>query len=205
MRCYSKKLLAFTTAAVLWLSGCGRGIKPSAEAVSGASSEQVYPVGSYERRAAELAAAGKDIAGREVIDLGEESIFGGIAVACDGNGELLAEEKEGEIRFRITDRRFRSLSELLRFVRRHAGETEARRLSGCFAERDGTLCFLVGTDGRIIKDIRRNIQCDSQRLTFSITYQNQTRSRNGIIRSDVSFVRKDDIWRLDALTELRAR
>ena len=120
-------------------------------------------------------------------------------------GELLAEEKEGELRFRITDRRFRSLSELLRFVRRHAGETEARRLSGCFAERDGTLCFLVGTDGRIIKDIRRNIQCDSQRLTFSITYQNQTRSRNGIIRSDVSFVRKDDIWRLDALIELRAR
>ena len=52
---------------------CGEDILEVSSAVS---SEQVYPVGSYERRAAEFAASGADITGREVTDFGEESIFG---------------------------------------------------------------------------------------------------------------------------------
>lgn len=193
--------------AVILLSLCGCGEVESklhpAEETSAVSSEQVYPVGSYERRAAEYAAFGLDITGREVTDFGSGSIFGGIEVQSDENGEIICTESEGALWFRITDKRFVSQRELEAFVRKHAGERDAERLCVYFREKDGALYFTLGKDGRTVKLWRRYYMNDPVLLTVQAVHSDECKRKYGLSQSKVCFVREDGVWKLDRLVAVR--
>ena len=160
----------------------------------------MYPVGAYERRAAEFAASGADITGREVTDFGEESIFGGIQVESDDNGEPVCTESDGALRFRITDKRFISIGSLTAFVKKHSGAAEAERMRVFFREREGALYLTLGEDGRNVKYWRRYYMNDPVRLTVQAVHSDACRRKYGVLRSDVCFVQEDGVWKLDRLT-----
>ena len=200
---FRKAMFVAALVVILLLScGCDEGKcgEDILEVSSAVSSEQVYPVGSYERRAAEFAASGADITGREVTDFGEESIFGGIQVESDDNGEPVCTESDGALRFRITDKRFISIGSLTAFVKKHSGAAEAERLRVFFREREGALYLTLGEDGRNVKYWRRYYMNDPVRLTVQAVHSDACRRKYGVLRSDVCFVQEDGVWKLDRLT-----
>lgn len=198
-------LSAVLAVCLIFLPLCLRGaeLNDSHEKIPDVSSEQVYPVGSYERRAAEYAAAGKDITGREVTEFGEGSIFGGITVEADENGEPVCEESDGTLWFKITDRRFSSCRVFAGFVRKHSGTREAERLRPFFRDREGRLCFAVGENGKKIKRWRRYYINDPPRLTVQAVHSDDCVKKYGLSRSEIVFVKEDDAWKLDRLVSIR--
>lgn len=196
-------LSAVLAVCLIFLPLCLRGaeLNDSHEKIPDVSSEQVYPVGSYERRAAEYAAAGKDISGREVTEFGEGSIFGGITVEADENGEPVCEESDGTLWVMVTDVRFCSFSEFSGFVRRNAGVKEAERLCRYFCDRDGALFCAFGGNGRQVERWRRYFVTGSRQMTVRMFYKEKRGKTYVLSRSDVCLVMIDGVWKLDSVTE----
>lgn len=198
-------LYAVALAVVLPLCGCGEpGRGEDVREASAVSSGQVYPVGSYERRAADCAGSGLDITGREFTDFGSDSVFGGIEVESDENGEIVCTASDGALRFRITDGRFGSCGAFSAFVKKHAGAEANERLREYFRQTDGALFFWAGGDGRGIRSSRRYYFSHPPRLTVQVLHTDECRRKYGTAVSEVDFVRKNGSWYLDGLTLYRA-
>ena len=167
------------------------------------SAEQRYPVGSYERRAAEIAASGAENPEKTVLHFGEDSVFGGIRMESDENGEIICVAEGEALYFKTGDERFPSYNAFSEYVRRHAGTGEMRRLSGYFCEKNAALYFVDGADGRGIKSSSRYYLDDASKLTVSAIHTADSRKGHGAARSEIVFTRKDGIWMLVELTVLR--
>ncbi len=198
------KAAAFVLAAVMAVNlyGCGHNgdVNPADSHVKSDTAVQNYPVGSYERKAIEKEASGSDDSDGEVYDFGNGSIFGGIQIQSDENGEIVCAEENGMICYAIDDKRFSSYRAFARFVRRNSDEAEVRRLSSYFGEIDGELYFIIGAHGRNVKDITRYY--DSVNLTVNVLHTAESRKKYGIARSEICFAHDNGAWSLVGLTVL---
>ena len=199
------RMLSFTAALLMLLAvaGCG-GDKVKNGAASDSSAEQTYPVGSYEREIAGKESSEEMIAG-EATDFGSKSIFKGIAVETDINGEVVCVAEEGELRYRITDKRFTSYYTLRQFVKKKTGSKSADKAmkpySPYFGERDGKLYFIIGANNRGVRDYSQSYVDGSKKLTVDIVHTEESRKKRAVARSQINFVKdKKGVWKLDSLT-----
>ena len=104
-----RRVLAYVLAMMIALSFCGCGSQNSNAADSveiaetESAGEQTYAVGTYERKAADNAASGEQDPDAEVISFGSKSIFKGIQIETDENGEIICYESDGELPAEFTD------------------------------------------------------------------------------------------------------
>ena len=196
--------MVLAAAALLTFCGCGDGKQPDVDTGSGSSSAvQKYPVGSYERRAADNAALGIEEWVGEAIDFGSDSIFAGVQVESDENGEIVCTEKDGVLWCRLTDRRFGSYSAFVKFVGQRSETGEVGRLSRYFTEADGNLYFVVGVREHNVKDICRYYIDDASKLTVTVAHTSDSCDPYRVVRSEIDFVRENGLWKLDRLTVYR--
>lgn len=182
----------------LALAGCGEA-KASAQDGEKEASRQAYPVGSYERRAADRAASGED-PDAEIIDFGSKSIFKGIRIESDENGEVVCTEADGELWYKVADKRFGTYAAFKKFVTKKSGAKALEEFAPYFWEKEGELYFVVGAKGRSVKDRSLYYLDDATKLTVSVTHTDACMKKYGIVRSQIHFVRdkKDgSIWKLD--------
>ena len=192
---------ALLLAALIAVSLCGcenKQTSPSAQEEN-VSAGQTYPVGSYERKAADKASSGEEDVDGEVINFGSKSIFNGIQIEADENGEIVFSENDGELWYKIHDSRFGSYRAFKRFVKQKAGSTKVDELSRYFGERDGALYFIIGARGCSIRDKSQYYLDDASKLTVNVIHTEECRKKYGIAGSDIHFVRKKGVWKLDHL------
>ena len=202
----SKKAGRFTAATfmcalllALLLCGCSDGKNVTDGTGQDDQAAQNYPVGSYERKAADKAASGEEDDDGEVIRFGSKSIFKGIEMECDENGEIVCTEEDGALWYKITDKRFGSYRKFKNFVKQKSGSKAVDELSQYFGERDGALYFVDGARNRTVKDKSQYYLDDSSRLTVSVNHTEDCRKKYGLYRSHINFVRKKGVWKLDSL------
>lgn len=189
---------------VLMLGGCENGANQYAGTESSSSDVQKYPVGSYERRMADNAALGIEEHAGEVTDFGSGSIFEGIEIESDENGEVICTQRDGALWYKITDKRFGSYSALTGFVRKKTGAGEMGALRLLFMQGEDGLYFTVGAKEHNVKDTRRYYFDDASRLTVIVTHQPAPGQRYRAVRSEIHFTREDGVWKLDRLTVISA-
>ena len=192
-------------AIVMALSFCGCGEdkeENTADAQKTESTEeQTYAVGTYERKAADSAASGEADPDAEVISFGSKSIFKGIQIETDENGEIVCTESEGELQYRIKDKRFNSYYSLKQFVKKKSGAKAMNQYSPYFGERDGTLYFIIGANNRGIRDYSQYYVDGSKKLTVDIIHTEESRKKHSVARSQINFVKnKKGEWKLNSLT-----
>ncbi len=191
--------LALALVLAVLTCGCSDGKSAVSAPEEGAPEARNYPVGSYERMAADKAASGEEDDG-EVIDFGGKSIFKGIEIECDENGEIVCNESDGALWYKITDERFGSYWQFSRFVKKNAGADRLNELSQYFGEVDGEMYFVDGARNREVRDKSLYYQDDSTKLTVSVNHTESCRKKFGLYRSHIHFVRKKGVWKLDSLT-----
>ena len=191
-------------AIVMALSFCGCGEdkeENTADAQKTESTEeQTYAVGTYERKAADSAASGEADPDAEVISFGSKSIFKGIQIETDENGEIVCTESEGELQYRIKDKRFKTYNEFKKFVKKKSGAKAVDKYSQYFGERDGELCFIVGARERTVKDKSQYYIDDAAKLIVNVIHTEECRKKFKLAGSDIAFVRKKGVWKLESLT-----
>ena len=199
------RMAAFVVAALMILSVCGCGKdKDKNDKVSESSSDQTYPVGSYEREIADKASSQEVVEG-VVTDFGSKSIFKGITVETDINGEVVCTEVDGELRYKIKDKRFTSYYSLKKFVTKKSGKKSGskamNKYSPYFGERDGKLYFIIGANNRSIRDYSQYYLDGSKKLTVDVIHTEESRKKRSVARSQINFVKnKKGEWKLDSLT-----
>lgn len=188
----------------LSLCGCDSQKKPAdsagSDAAGSAEEQQAYAVGTYERKAADSAASDEPDPNAVVIDFGSKSIFKGIQIETDENGEIVCYESDGELQYKITDKRFCTYRQFRNFVKKKAGAKEVDRLSQYFGERDGELCFIIGSRNRSIRDKSQYYIDDATRMIVNVIHTEECRKKYKMAGSDIAFVRKKGVWKLDSLT-----
>lgn len=200
------RISAFVLAMIMALSfsACGNQNSQTADSVESkevaSAEEQTYAVGTYERKAADNAASGEQDPDAEVIRFGSKSIFKGIQIETDENGEIVCYESDGELQYKITDKRFGSYRQFRNFVKSKSGAKEVDRLSQYFGERDGELCFIIGSRNRTIRDKSQYYIDDASRMIVNVIHTEECRKKYKIAGSDITFVRKKGVWKLDSLT-----
>ena len=201
-----RRVLAYVLAMMIALSFCGCGSQNSNAADSveiaetESAGEQTYAVGTYERKAADNAASGEQDPDAEVISFGSKSIFKGIQIETDENGEIICYESNGELQYKISDKRFGSYRQFRNCVKKKAGAQEVDRLSQYFGERDGDFCFIIGSRNRSIKDKSQYYIDDATRMIVNVIHTEECRKKYKMAGSDIAFVRKKGVWKLDSLT-----
>lgn len=189
----------------LSLGGCGDDKnKDSADGVESAEAasaeEKTYAVGTYERKVADSAASGELDPDAEVIRFGSKSIFKGIQIETDENGEIVCNQSDGELQYVIDDKRFKSYWEFKKFVKKKSGAKAVDKFSQYFGERDGKLCFIVGARNRDIRDKSQYYVDDATKLIVNVIHTEECRKKFKLAGSDITFVRKKGVWRLESLT-----
>jgi len=199
------KIAALAAAVLMILSagGCGEE-KDKTENVSDSSASQAYPVGSYEREVADKSSSQEAIEG-VVTDFGSKSIFKGITVETDINGEVVCTEVDGELRYKIKDKRFSSYYSLKKFVTKKSGKKSGskamNKYSPYFGERDGKLYFIIGANNRTIRDYSQYYLDGSKKLTVDVIHTEESRKKRSVARSQINFVKNSKgEWKLDSLT-----
>lgn len=203
-----RRVLAFCLAVftALTVCGCGDSRKENAaegtaaESAETASAQQTYAVGTYERKAADSAASGEEDPDAEIISFGSKSIFKGIQIETDENGEIVCTQADGELQYKISDKRFKSYYEFKKFVSKKSGAKAVDQFSQYFGERDGALCFIVGARERTVRDKSQYFIDDASKLIVNALHTEECRKKYKLAASDITFVRKKGIWKLESLT-----
>ena len=138
------------------------------------------------------------------LDFGTESVFGGIAMETDENGELVYTEEEGEIRYYITDKRFTTYRKFSRFARDHMKSKKAaaflEEANRCFITIDGKLYFVDGANGRTVENSKRYVMDGGTVIRVIAEHSEQSIKKHHVARSVTEFVKVDGVWKLFSLT-----
>jgi hypothetical protein len=196
-----RRIAALTAAALIVLSvtGCGED-KTESVVSSSDTASQTYPVGTFERQEADKASSEEEAVG-DVTDFGSKSIFKGITIETDINGEIVYTQEDGEIRYRVTDTRFKSYSAMSKFVKKKAGSKAMNQYSSYFGERNGKLCFIIGARGCEVRDFSQYYVDGSKKLNVDIIHTEESRKKYKVARSQVNFVKDSKgVWKLDSMT-----
>lgn len=140
-----------------------------------------------------------------VIAFGADTAFGGIAMETDENGELVYQEADGAVWYKVTDERFTSYRKLRRFVNGKIDSKFMTQISSFFVEKDSELYFVDGVDGREIASSKRyyfnNYDAKGDdKITLSASHTPECRKKYGLSRSHIDFVKTSGQWKLDTLT-----
>lgn len=143
---------------------------------------------------------------KTVIDFGENTIFEGISVASDDNGEIICTEIDGALWYKIEDARFTTYNKLKRFVSNSSGSKKSTQImsdiKNYFVDGDDGLYFVNGINGRGIESRKSYLLNDSDSLilTVSVSHNSECRKQTGITKSNINFVKKDGQWKIESLT-----
>lgn len=195
------------TAAVALMCGCSGNkaaksvdsdqAKTAAEQVSGGNSAEESGTEKPVRRTVQL-----DLSDEEneetVLDFG--SVFGGIEIETDENGELVDSGQGGSVWYKVTDSRFATYNRLSRFVRKSMSSDEAGEFLATantyFITSDDGLYFVDGAGGRTISASKRYVMSGGSAVKVSSSHTAECRKKYGISRSSVEFVKSDGVWKL---------
>lgn len=143
------------------------------------------------------------------LGFGAETVFGGIGIQTDENGEIVCESKYSSAYFKVEDERFDSYAKLEQFVYGAMSDEQAKFFAGnmkdYFVERDGGLYLTCGVDSTGACDIKTYISAGDQpeytmMLTVSIYYDERCKASKNIEKSHLNFVQKDGRWFLNDIT-----
>lgn len=175
--------------------------KPKASATTSYTQNQVNTVSSEE------SADETDESNKTVIDFGKNTIFDGIGVAMDENGEIICSENDGALWYKVEDERFTTYNKLKSFVCNSLGSQKGTQfmtsVKNYFADKDDALYFVVGINGRGIKSRKSYLLSDSEgtlRLTVGASHNSECIEQTGIVKSNIDFVKNDGQWKIESLT-----
>ena len=136
-----------------------------------------------------------------MMTFGSNTIFKGIAIETDINGEIVFTQEEGELRYRVTDTRFKTYSAMSKFVKKKSGSKAMNQYSAYFGERNGKLCFIVGARGCEVRDFSQYYLDGAKTLNVDVIHTEDSRNKKHVARSQINFVKDSKgVWKLDSLT-----
>lgn len=206
----TKKLIAFLLMMLIAISLAGCSDDNATKAVD-ANQPKSSVTTSYNSNQVNNASSEEEIDEAEnenktVIDFGENTIFEGIGVAVDANGEIVCTEIDGALWYKVEDDRFSTYNKLKRFVSNALGSKKSAELmsdiKNYFVDRDDGLYFVNGINGRSIENRKSYLlnESDSLRLIVSVSHDRECKKQTGITKSNIDFVKKDDAWKIQSLT-----
>ncbi len=138
-----------------------------------------------------------------VLNVGADTVFGGIEVETDENGELVGTEQEDTLWYKITDKRFGTYRKLSRFTKEHMKTAKAneflKEANVCFITKNDGLYFVVGAGGKSIESSKRYVLDGGSRIRVTSDHTPACVKKYGITRSTVEFVKSEGTWKLSAL------
>lgn len=206
----TKKLIAFLLIMLIAISLAGCSDDNAAKAVD-ANQPKSSVTTSYNSNPVNNASSEEEVdeAGNEnktVIDFGENTIFEGICVAADDNGEIVCTEIDGALWYKVEDDRFATYNKLKRFASNALGSKKSAELmsdiKNYFVDRDDGLYFVNGINGRGIESRKSYLlnESDSLRLIVSVLHDRECKKQTSITKSNIDFVKKDGQWKIESLT-----
>lgn len=145
-------------------------------------------------------------ANKTVIDFGEGTIFDGIGISSDENGEIVCTEINGALWYKIEDKRFSTYNKLKQYVYNSLGSKNGAKMMSnikpYFADKDNGLYFVNGINGVGIESYKSYLLNDSNsnntlNLTVSVSHNKEYRKKTGIVRSHIDFAKEDGKWKLE--------
>lgn len=201
-----KKRAALAVACVILalspMCGCGDGAAKSVDSERAKVSADGTEYEKSVRRTVQLNLSDEDEEDT-VLDLGADSVFGGIEVETDENGELVYSDQGSSIWYKITDSRFGTYSKFSRFARKSIGSAKADQFmneaDAYFTTNNGSLYFVVGAGGRAVSSTKIYVMNGGSTIRINCTHTSECRKKYGITRSSADFVKSNGTWTLDSI------